>query len=164
MNHYIKQLNLIKHPEGGYYKEIKRSSIKLEKDLPQNFSGERNLYTSIYFLLTSDEYSAWHRIKSEETWFYHDGGPLSIFIIDTNNEIQEIILGKNILEGEVLQYTVPANTIFASRCRYNNSFTLVSCTVYPGFDFQDFELFTENQLLLELGIKEFGEDFKIMCK
>lgn len=164
MKNYINDLQLIKHPEGGYYKEIKRSSIELDNDLPTNFIGKRNLYTSIYFLLPSNEYSAWHRIKSEETWFYHDGGALNIFLLNDSGKINTITLGKNIAIGELLQFTVPANTIFASRCKNSETFSLVSCTVYPGFDFVDFELFTEELLKKELSIEKLKNEQSSLCK
>ena len=164
MKNYINDLQLIKHPEGGYYKEVKRSSIELDKDLPIGFSGKRNLYTSILFLLPSNEYSAWHRIKSEETWFYHDGGCLNIFMLDDFGKMHTITLGKDITKGEVLQFTVPANTIFASKCKNAETFSLVSCTVYPGFDFEDFELFTDKLLMKELKIEELNDDIKKLTK
>lgn len=134
---YIIQLQLQPHPEGGFFKEIYRSP----KEMPfEGFEGNRNLSTSIYFLLNAGQKSALHRIKSDEIWYFHDGGPLDIIEIDENGK--EIItrLGKNISKGEVLQYVVKANRWFGATLPDESSFCLAGCQVTPGFDFRDFEL------------------------
>ena len=134
---YITLLELQPHPEGGYFRETYRSTA--EMSFP-GFEENRNLCTSIFFLLKAGQRSALHRIKSDEIWYFHDGGPLDIIEIDDNGK--EIItrLGKNILQGEALQYVVKANRWFGAVLPEGSDFCLVGCQVSPGFDFRDFEL------------------------
>ncbi|WP_018342118.1 cupin domain-containing protein [Cytophaga aurantiaca] len=134
--YYIEQLNLLPHPEGGYYKEMYRSG---EQILVQGFDGVRSVLTSIYFLLKNNEKSHLHRIKSDEQWFYHGGTVLEIIILH-ENKLSIKLLGTNIEKGESLHITVPAGAWFGSRVKDQAGFVLVSCVVAPGFDFGDFEL------------------------
>lgn len=132
---------MLPHPEGGYYKETYRSTELIErKALHERFTGDRNFATAIYFLLEHGDYSAFHRIQSDETWHFYAGQCLEIFVLQENQDLQIIRLGNNILAGESFQATVPAGAWFASRPAIESSFSLVGCTVSPGFDFQDFEL------------------------
>jgi len=135
----IKELDLTEHPEGGYYGETYRSKYKTE-----NKKGV--LMTSIYFLLTSDSVSHFHRIKNDELWFHHEGSPISIHTLE-NGTHQEFILGRTY--GQVCrpQQLIKGNTIFGSSVLEPDSYALVSCVVSPGFEFEDFELFTSEQLL-----------------
>jgi predicted cupin superfamily sugar epimerase len=136
---YIEMLQLEKHPEGGYFKEVYRSVDNLE-------SKPRSLLTSIYFLLTSENVSRFHRIQSDELWYYHAGSPLIVHTLDEMGHHKNLI-GNNIQNGELPYFCVPKKTIFGSTVLEENSFSLVSCAVAPGFDFEDFELFTEKELL-----------------
>lgn len=146
-DYFIKKLDLQKHPEGGYFKEVYRSEEKINSNaLPQYFNGERNTSTSIYFLLKSDDFSSFHKIKSDEIWHYYQGSPLTIFII-INGKIEKLLLGNNPENGESFQQIVPKNSWFAACVNKPSSFSLVGCTVAPGFDFNDFELATRKELL-----------------
>lgn len=138
VNDWVSKLGLEPHQEGGYF----RSTFSSD----QNVNG-RMLYTSIYFLLTSDEVSHFHRLKSDELWYYHGGSPLTIHVIHENGEYEEIKLGLDLDGGEVPQALVPKNAIFGSSVTENNSCSLVGCMVSPGFDYEDFELFTQAELL-----------------
>lgn len=142
--YWVENLDLLPHPEGGFYKEVYRSS---ESFLPKNFDGERNYSTSIYFLLEKGNVSHFHRIKSDEIWYYHGGDALSVFVIHKNGELEELKIGPNPDQGEVLQAVVLAGTIFGSKS--SGAYSLVGCMVSPGFDFKDFELFKTSQLLEE---------------
>lgn len=142
---YIQDLNLQPHPEGGYYKETYRAERLVDI---ASFNGTRNVSTAIYFLLEGNNKSHFHKIKSDELWFYHDGASLEIFVL-SKTETTLIRLGKNIANGEVLQAVVPANTWFASKVKNNEGFVLVSCTVSPGFSFEDFEMATKDHLKME---------------
>ena len=135
----IEKLELLPHPEGGFYKETYRSNETIA-------SGNRQLMTSIYFLLTSNNVSKFHRIKSDELWFFHTGSPLIVHVLDENGHTENLI-GLDLQKGELPQFMVPKNTIFGSSVRGENSYSLVSCVVAPGFDFADFELFTKEDLL-----------------
>ena len=100
---------------------------------------------SAVHLLEKNNVSHFHRIKSDEIWYYHAGSPLHVYVIYPNGELKELKIGPNLKDGEVLQAIVPANTIFGSTC--TNEYSLVGCMVSPGFDFNDFELFPTSQLL-----------------
>ncbi len=134
---YIQQLQLILHPEGGYYKETYRSPLEISVE---GFDDLRSISTSIYFLLEKGQESALHRIKSDEIWFHQDGDCLEIIEIDEDNEEVITHLGKNMIQGEVLQHIVKAGRWFGARLKSESSFCLVACQVSPGFDFRDFEL------------------------
>ncbi len=145
---YIKKLGLEPHKEGGYFKNTFHSSSYLSKEsLPGAFNGERKLYTSIYFLLTSNDVSHFHRLKSDELWYFHAGSPLVIHIIDEEGNYIEKKLGLDLDNGEEPQVLVPKNCIFGSSVAAKDSFSLVGCMVAPGFAYEDFELFTQKELL-----------------
>jgi predicted cupin superfamily sugar epimerase len=140
----IEFLGLNPHPEGGFYKETYRST--------ENTVGGRSLLTSIFFLLTSEHVSHFHRIKSDEHWYFHEGSSLTIHLLNENGH-EELKLGSNINNGESFHHMVPKNTIFGSSVDEKQGYALVSCVVAPGFDFQDFELF-DSAYLLKLYPKE----------
>lgn len=149
-NYWVQKLDLQAHPEGGFYKETYRSKEQIEKNaLPERFTGNRNFGTSIYFMLTAGNFSAFHRIKSDETWHFYTGSSISVSMIFPNGELQIIHLGADFDSNEVFQFTVPANVWFASCLRKNNGYGLVGCTVAPGFDFADFEMANRKEMLNE---------------
>lgn len=131
----IEHLHLLPHPEGGYYRETYRSDTHIQITSTKS----RNTSTAIYYLLENDDKSYFHRIQSDELWFFHLGQALEIISIQ-NGQIISNVLGGNIEQGDVLQVLIPANTWFAARVKNQNGYSLVSCTVAPGFDFEDFEL------------------------
>ena len=148
--YYISKLGLEPHPEGGYFKRNFESQEQItDQELTVDFEGKRMLYTSIYFLLTSNDVSHFHRLQSDELWYYHAGSPLSVHMIDENGEYTEHKLGLDLENGEVPQVLVPKNTIFGSSVKDRETFSLVGCMVSPGFEYQDFELFTQEELLLK---------------
>jgi len=139
--HFIQHLQLQPHPEGGFFKETYRSpGIIPANCLTSDFSGERSYSTAIYFLLQQGDYSAFHRIASDECWHFYEGGTLLIHIIDKQGNYSCVQLGRKIHEGEVFQFVVPALCWFASEPAPGSEFSLVGCTVSPGFDFADFEM------------------------
>lgn len=141
--YWIERLNLEPHPEGGHFKEIYRSEELIpEAGLPDRFENKRSFSTSIFFLLQKNEFSAFHRLKSGETWYFHDGDPLELFIIDKKGSLQKIVIG--IDEKAFPQFTIPHNHWFAAKTK--GDFTLLGCNVAPGFDFADFELATFEDL------------------
>jgi uncharacterized protein len=143
---WIRNLNLVKHPEGGWYKETYRSPEYIEKDhIPYRFSGRRSFSTSIYFLLKSDEFSAFHRIKQDEIWHFYTGSSLTIYVIEQNGYYLEYNLGLE--KGEQPQVLIKAGCFFAAQVNERDNYTLVGCTVSPGFDFDDFELPSRERLL-----------------
>ena len=146
----VAHYQMLQHPEGGYYKETYRSDEMIpQKALHSRFGGDRYLSTAIYFLLDQGNFSAFHRIKSDETWHFYAGQALEIFVLSANGTLQIIQLGNQIQMGETFQATVPAGAWFASRPAPKTAFSLVGCTVAPGFDFADFELAQADALVLE---------------
>jgi predicted cupin superfamily sugar epimerase len=139
----IEKLQLLPHPEGGFYKETYRSAADISID-----GNVRQMCTSIYFMLEDDNKSHFHRIKSDELWFFHLGEPLEIVTLN-NGMVETILLGSAIEKGELLQAVIPAGIWFGSRIKSQKGFVLVSCTVAPGFDFADFELAKREDLLRE---------------
>jgi len=134
----VKNLGLQPHPEGGFYKETYRSSGKINFDGELDIKGERNYSTAIYFLLVRDSFSAWHRIKQDEVWHFYEGSPVRVHCISPNGDYQYFDLGPDFDSGQAPQYMVPGGSWFASETL--GDYSLVGCTVAPGFDFEDFEL------------------------
>lgn len=152
---YIRSLNLQPHPEGGYFAETYRSAETIPHEaLPQRFGGARAFGTAIYFLLESHHRSALHRIQADEIWHFYAGQSLEIVVINPDATLTTIRLGPNPARGEVFQAVVPAGCWFGSKpfvdpTTGGNKFSLVGCTVAPGFDFADFELGDRAALLAE---------------
>ena len=143
----IKLLDLKPHPEGGYYRESYRAQEKIEASaLPKGFNGPRNFATAIYYMLTGDERSKLHRLASDETWHFYTGDPLCVVEIDQQGTVRETILGPDLKAGQKFQHVVPAGTWFGAYLP-KGGFTLVGCTVSPGFDFADFEIAQRDELL-----------------
>ena len=137
----IKHYDLQPHPEGGWYKQTYKSNELVPLTaLPGRFGGDRVFSTAIYFLLEKGNFSAFHKIKSDECWHFYAGDPLKVFVIDQNDDLKTITLGNDVNKGERFQYVVPANCWFASRPAPGSEYSLVGCTVAPGFEFEDLEL------------------------
>jgi len=135
----IDNLHLEAHPEGGFFIETYRSTELIAHP-------ERNLMTSIYFLLTSENVSKFHQIKSDEMWYFHSGSPLIVHMLNDKGHT-ELIIGNDLSKGQRPYGMVPKDTIFGSCVLEENSYSLVSCAVAPGFDFRDFKLFTKAELM-----------------
>src|SRR4051794_40499033 len=111
----IHHLQLQPHPEGGYYRELYRSEGLIGGNcLPPGFDGERHYATGIYYLLQKGDYSAFHRIKSDETWHFYAGETLLLHLFDKDGKHQQISLGNNITKGETFQFVMPAGVWFAA--------------------------------------------------
>lgn len=146
-DYIIRTLNLSQHPEGGYYKETYRSLGEIEeKNLGPNFKGKRNYATCIYFLLTSNKFSALHRIKQDEIWHFYDGAPLNLHTISVHGEHKMIRIGRDLAKGETPQFVVPGGCWFGAEVADKDAYSLVGCTVSPGFSFDDFELKSREDL------------------
>jgi predicted cupin superfamily sugar epimerase len=141
-SYWIQHLNLQPHPEGGYYKETYRSQQNVTR---QGSSAIKQACTSIYYLLADDDFSGFHRILSDEIWYFHKGAPLFIHVIDecgihTAHELSDDVKGN-------LSLIVKAGLWFASEIPSKRGFTLASCAVAPGFDFKEFEMAKKDDLI-----------------
>lgn len=144
----IAQYQLQPHPEGGYYTRTYASEEMIEATaLPERFHSDRFISTAIYFLLEGNQFSAFHRIKSDELWHFYTGVGLHIYIIHPNGRGEIIKLGNDPVNDFSFQCTVKAGCWFASKPVSENGFSFVGCTVAPGFDFADFELAGKERLL-----------------
>lgn len=144
---WIERLGLEPHPEGGHYRQTYKSP-ETTGTLPARYSGPRAFSTAIYFLLEHPEVSAFHRILSDEVWHFYDGGPLTVWMISPGGGLSTLHLGPGVENGQVFQGVVPAGYWFAS-APDAPGYTLVGCTVAPGFDFADFELAERAKLAAE---------------
>ena len=139
--YWIDHFALIRHPEGGWFRETYRSGETIpEAGLPVRFLGERSFSTAISFLLEPGDISALHRLKSDEVWHFYEGGPLTVHVITPDGKYKEILLGRDPEKGERFQAVVPAGCWFGAEPAGVAGFSLVGCTVAPGFDFSDFEM------------------------
>jgi predicted cupin superfamily sugar epimerase len=146
--YWINHLGLTPHPEGGYYRATYKSDLTIVcSALPSSYHGDRSASTAICFLLDGLDFSAFHRIASDEVWHFYSGSSLVVHIIDPEGDYSELHLGGGSDEGEVFQAVVKAGCWFASRVKDAAGFALVGCTVAPGFDFADFELAVRSELV-----------------
>jgi uncharacterized protein len=144
----ISMLQLEPHPEGGFYSRTYASEEAIIAEaLPKRFTADRLFSTAIYFLLEGKDYSAFHRIKSDELWHFYTGDGLHIYVIHPDGRGERLLLGNDLANGYRFQQVVKAGCWFASKPANENSFSLVGCTVAPGFDFADFEMAKEEELL-----------------
>jgi uncharacterized protein len=136
----IERYQLQPHPEGGYYTRTYCSDEQIAAThLPQRFTTNRFISTAIYFLLLGKQFSAFHRIKSDELWH--------IYVIHPNGDGEVLKLGNDLNKDFSFQHVVKAGCWFASKPVDENGFAFVGCTVAPGFDFEDFEMAEKEALL-----------------
>lgn len=146
----IHLFELMPHPEGGFFKETYRAEENISQSaLPERFSGNRSFSTAIFYLLGQGDRSRLHRIQADEVWHFYLGGPLVVAGIDLKGEPFEITLGQDVNAGQQLQCTVYAGQWFGAFPAPGTEFSFVGCTVAPGFDFADFELGNQQQLLAD---------------
>jgi len=127
----IRLLDLKPHPEGGHFRETFRDARAVE--------GKRAASTAIYFLLARGERSHWHKVDAVEVWHYYAGAPLLLEIVSGHSgPVERLTLGPDLVKGERPQAVVPAHAWQAAQSLGN--WTLVGCTVAPGFDFAGFML------------------------
>lgn len=156
----IEQLCLIQHPEGGWYREIYRCDESAPAyALPERFGGDRSFCTAIYYLLGKENVSKLHRIKSDEMWHFYAGATLSVHILTLDGAHRAIRLGSDLAAGEIYQAVVPAGCWFGAEVTGEGEYSLVGCTVAPGFDFADFEMGNKDFLL-----KQYPEHTEIILR
>lgn len=144
----VTQFQLEPHPEGGFFRETYRASEKIPHgSLPKRFKGDRSHSTAIYFLIPKDKFSSLHRIQADEAWHFYLGGPMTVVQISPDGKVEKIVLGQDILKGQKVQHVVPAGYWFGAYPNPGTDYSLVGCTVAPGFDFADFEMGNRADLL-----------------
>ena len=148
----IRDLQLVPHPEGSYYREIWRGRLEVE---PVDGRGGRAALTSIYFLLPAGAVSRWHRVRSDELWHHYEGAPLELLLVPPDEpRLERLRLGPLGPEQEPVR-CVPARWWQAARSL--GSYTLVGCTVGPGFEFSDFELLGDQERMADALLRALPE-------
>jgi hypothetical protein len=146
--YYIEKLALNNHLEGGAFKETYRSKMVIANTaLNENFKGITNASTAVYFLLQYNQFSAFHKIASDEVWHFYAGNTLTVYEIESNGNLLTHKLGTDLENGETFQCIVRAGNWFGSRCEVENGFSLVGCTVAPGFNFTDLIIANRTDLI-----------------
>ena len=127
----IDTLGLAPHPEGGWYRQIFKSDERVTR---LSDGAERSALTTIYFLLVEGTYSAWHRVKSDEAWHFYEGHAIEVLTRADEHAAPQVTT----LDAEQRMHVVRAHEWQAARTL--GAYTLVACTVGPGFEFDDFEM------------------------
>jgi uncharacterized protein len=138
----IRELRLQPHPEGGYFREIFRSAHKVQ---PLDERSARCALTTIYFLLVNGQHGRWHRVASDEAWHFYEGDPLEVYWIDGRDAVHQELLGTGTSNAHSM-CVVPAGCWQAATPL--GEYSLLGCTVAPGFEFQDFEMLSEGSAVL----------------
>jgi predicted cupin superfamily sugar epimerase len=142
--YWIERLELVRHIEGGFYRQIYASKKQCQEH------GNRNLATCIFYLLDGNDFSAFHKINGDEIWHFLIGSSLTIYIFNEKDSKLKIVkLGKDLDKGENLQVIINEGNWFAAEVNDKSAFTLVGCTVIPGFEFKNFKLAEKKSLLLK---------------
>ena len=143
-------LGLKPHPEGGFYRETYRSSGTIPAAaLPERYTGSRSLGTAIYYLLTADTFSAFHRLRGDEALHFYLGDRAEVVMLDPVQGARTVALGSDLAAGERPQLVVPRGTWFAIRVADGGDYALLGTTMAPGFDYGDFELAERDGLVAE---------------
>jgi hypothetical protein len=145
-NYWIEKLGMIPHPEGGYYhSSYKSSQTMFRHDIAGVSSSERNLWSSIYLLLTEEDFTSFHRVRSEEVWYYHHGSSVKIYMISPEGDLTTAKLGLDLDQNEKMQVLIPKNYIIAAE-RIEDTHAMIGIMVSPGFDFDDIKIYDKDEL------------------
>ena len=120
----IKKLQLVPHPEGGYFSE--------------SYRDDKENVSLIYYLLKKDQTSHWHKLTKNEILHFYDGDPIKIYLSKDQKNIDEVVLGRNLENSEFMHYVVESETWFGMKSTGN--WSLIGCTVSPAFNYEDFKL------------------------
>lgn len=144
----VERFELVPHPEGGYFREVYRSTLELtHPGIPGGADAGRAAGTLIYFLLSGSDFSAFHRVRfSDEIWHLYAGGPLELFVIDARGRLEQRLLTGDLSQGEPTTM-IPAGHWQSARLAPGACWALGGCTVSPGFQYEDFEMPPAAELL-----------------
>ena len=127
--------------EGGYFRETYRAPLTIATNaLPADYTGDRNVSTCIYYLLTPDTFSAIHIVKSDEIFHFYAGDAVEMLELWPHGEARIVTIHNDLAAGHEPQHVVPAGVWQGCRLAHGGSWALMGCTVAPGFDYADFEL------------------------
>jgi uncharacterized protein len=156
-SYWIQTLGLQRHPEGGHFREVYRSSESLRgKALPERFNGDRSLGTAIYYLLEGHAFSAFHQLKQDEIFHFYDGNPAIVYTLQAQGLVV-YRLGRDPRKGQLPMLVLPSGTVFAVELEGHHGFALMGCTVSPGFDFQDLDIVSRDDL-----VRQFPEHYELV--
>ncbi|MDZ4122081.1 MAG: cupin domain-containing protein [Candidatus Cloacimonadaceae bacterium] len=147
----IDKMNLIQHPEGGYYRRNWQSlySGDIKDSTEKVIFPQRRIGSSIIYLLPSNEVAIWHRVNCDEMWHFYGGSPLMMHILSKSKGLENLILGPDVLNEQSLQVIVPRLTWFSAEVIDADSYSLCGCTLWPSFSYTDFEIAEQSRLLDE---------------
>jgi predicted cupin superfamily sugar epimerase len=144
----IEKLGLRPHPEGGFFRETYRCNESVDgAALASRYGGGRSVSTAIYFLLTGETFSAFHRLRSDEIWHFYSGDPAELHVLYPDGRHEQHVVGPDLSAGQFPQVVIPRGCWFAARVPRADGYILLGCTVAPGFDFSDFELARRDELI-----------------
>ena len=145
----VTALDLKPHPEGGFYKESYRAEGMIPASALKRtrHKDARQFSTAIYYLLPAGTRSKLHRLASDELFHFYLGGPMTLLLLGPKGQVEFVRLGPDLAAGMKVQQVVRAGWWFGGFCEDGSPYSLVGCTVAPGFDFADFELGDEQALL-----------------
>jgi uncharacterized protein len=150
VDRWINELQLLPHPEGGFFREAYRCEESMARaHLPSRFGGDRSFSTAIYFLLVGSDFSALHRIQQDEVWHHYDGSGVTIVVTAPPGPNHPFLLAKDTPNGQRPQGVVAAGSLFGAYLNDPRSYAVVGCTVAPGFDFDDFTVPARDELINE---------------
>lgn len=144
INLLVNKYSLVPHPEGGYYKQTFKSKDNIVPPARFGENEELSAGTAIFFLLSGEDFSAWHKLNMAETWHYYGGGDLKLYIIEPNRKLTTVTLGNPLSDNTIPQYTIEPNKYFSAELSDKEDYCFVGCTVSPGFEFRHFELANRN--------------------
>jgi len=138
----VRRLALQPHPEGGFFHEMYRADERIEAEaLPPRYGSKRVFGTAIYYLLTPDTFSELHRLESDEVYHFYLGDPVEQLRLFSNGRGEVVVLGNDLAAGQQPQVVVPRGVWQGLRIREGGAhgYSLLGCTMAPGFEFDDFE-------------------------
>lgn len=144
----IERDNLIAHPEGGYYIQTYKSPVKVP--VSSRYKGEKTRpeYTKINYLLVKTDFSAWHKVNSNEIFRFKEGSSITVNVIDNDGQLKKIKVGDPALESDaVMEYLIEHSQWFSAHVNNKSLFSYLECEVRPGFMFDDFEIGVYDELI-----------------
>ncbi len=139
---YLDKLNMMPHPEGGFYKRNWQSLINgdLKDAQGKVVFPKRLIGSSILYLLPHEMVCKWHRVKCDEMWHFYDGTALNIYLLTAQKGLETVVLGRDLKAGQIPQFIVPNQTWFAAELATPAGFAFCGCTLWPAFSYTDFEM------------------------